>query len=93
MSKSNRDLLDKNRESIRRGVYYFGIIGRLSLIYGICNIISEVVILIFLSKHSEMNLGGVVDGVKSVIYGSLFLIGRDAFNAIDTLISEMQEIV
>lgn len=93
MSKSNRDLLDKNRESIRRGVYYFGIIGRLSLVLGVFNILAEVIMIIFMPQHIEMNVPNLIDGVKSIIYGSLFLIGRDAFNAIDALINEMQEIV
>lgn len=96
MSKSNRELLEKKLKSVERGAYYFGIIGRLSIFMGVLGIIVSLLPILISDFSSAISgkLGGaVIQSASYVIYGGLFLIARDAFDAIKAVISELEEIV
>ena len=47
----------------------------------------------FLSLLEEMTMNFFMEPGWNFLYGFLFLLGRDAFSAIDLLIAEMNEIV
>lgn len=96
MSKLNREVIEKNKSSIRRGVYYFGIIGRISVFMGVIGFIFSIVpIFISLFDTSVTNklAGSAIQSASYLIYGFLFLIARDAFQAVDALTNEIEEIV
>lgn len=104
MAKSTQAVLEKRMSNIKRGAYWFGIIGRLSMFIGFLILIFTVGAL-FLQGMARVNAGtvsftdgnsaiaGLGQGLGSLLYGWLFLLGRDAFQAIEALIQEMQEIV
>lgn len=95
---NNSDLLDKKLNSIKRGSYWFGIVGRLSILFGILSFVSAL-FLFFLTTNFQgtvVNYADAYDAMISssyVIFGWLFLLGRDAFESIEALIREMGEIV
>lgn len=96
MSKLNREVIEKNKSSIRRGVYYFGIIGRLSIFMGVIGFVLSVVpmyISLFNPSITDKLGGSAIQSASYLIYGFLFLIARDAFQAIDALTNEIEEIV
>lgn len=96
MSKNNRELLEKKLKNVERGAYYFGIIGRISIFMGILGIIISflpMVISGFNPIVSDKLAGTAIQSVSYVIYGGLFIIARDAFDAIKAVISELEEIV
>ena len=100
MSLKNREIIEKNKASIKRGAYYFGIIGRLSIFFGILTLSSEIfgnTIDIIYSSISENNYELLfnidLSSVGTIIYGFLFLMARDAFNAVDALTNEMEEMI
>ena len=104
MSKLNREVIEKNKDSIKRGAYYFGIVGRLSIIFGCITGIPVIISMItyfFAYNLSDPNLAdslgkvatSLISCAESLIYGFLFLMARDAFTAINALSNEMEEIV
>lgn len=105
MSKNNRELLEKKLKSIEKGAYYFGIIGRISIAIGVlCIFISLLPIFLsllnptlvtkLLDVQTQVKLSGaLVESLSYVIYGFLFIVARDAFDAIKAIISELEEIV
>lgn len=96
MSKNNRELLEKKLKSIEKGAYYFGIIGRLSIFMGVLGIIISLLPILISDFSSAISgkLGGaVIQSISYIIYGTLFIIARDAFDAIKAIISELEEIV
>lgn len=89
----NTEQLQKKLLSVKRGAYWFGIIGRLSVLFGAFAIILGVFL-----KLTDANITGgwysvARGGLDNLIYGYLFLLGRDAFEAIEGLIREVGEIV
>ena len=85
-----KDLLQKKLTSIGRGVYWFGVFGRLSLIMGASILIWG--FWVRLSGNSTgVDLAG--SGVMHMFEGYLTLVARDAFEAIRELIIERGEIV
>lgn len=103
MAKIESKKLAAKLKSIDRGAYWFGIIGRISLIWGAFNVVLFVYFSVFgrsvgLDSDSVLSVNGPLSGFLSnsiapLIYGWLFLLGRDALTAISTLITEMEEIV
>lgn len=100
MSLKNREIIEKNKASIKRGAYYFGIIGRLSIFFGILTLFGEIFVHateIISSSISNDDYKLLVDidlsSVGTIIYGFLFLMARDAFNAVDALTNEMEEMI
>ena len=100
MSLKNREIIEKNKTSIKRGAYYFGIIGRLSIFFGILTLCGEIFVHatdIISSSISNDDYKLLVDidlsSVGTIIYGFLFLMARDAFNAVDALTNEMEEMI
>lgn len=96
--------LQTKRKTIQRGAYWFGIMGRLSLFYGVVSalaIFATVLLDLYLRQQgvdsSEIQTllkdTPVSGAISAMIYGWLFLLGRDAFVAIDLLIAEMNEVV
>jgi hypothetical protein len=84
----NEEKLLSKLKSIKRGAYWFGIIGRLSIMLGLI----AVSIAIFAKVTGGNGLGWVStisSGVNGLIFGYLFLLGRDAFEAIEELIREV----
>lgn len=88
------ELLKSKLSNIKKGAKYFGIIGRLSILWGLLFIIIGVA-----SLYSDFasSLGSfaktTIQGVWPLITGYLFLLGRDAFESIAVLIEEIGEIV
>lgn len=95
MKEIESGTLTKKMESIQRGVYYFGIIGRLSVLYGTCCFIFGIMFLVIdgVPRINESGIHCLVSSLPALINGWLFLMGRDAFEAIHLLIKEMGEIV
>lgn len=106
MSKSiiQETPLQTKRKTIQRGAYWFGIMGRLSLLYGVVSALALVAIVLldlYLSQQgidtaemkTMLNDTPVSGVISAMIYGWLFLLGRDAFVAIDLLIAEMNEVI
>ncbi|MFC1746026.1 hypothetical protein ACFL35_18685 [Candidatus Riflebacteria bacterium] len=80
--------------NIKRGAYYFGIVGRLSTAYGV------LFLLAFISSCLageaaifKYGVHSLANSIMPLIYGWLFLLGRDALEAIESLIKEIGEIV
>jgi hypothetical protein len=89
------DLLQKKRKTIQRGAYWFGIAGRLSILFGLYaafGFISAAYIAYY-SGGTQGYYTLATGALESIIAGWLLLMGRDAFSAIDLLISEMNEVV
>jgi hypothetical protein len=99
MSKMNRESLEQKLKGIEKGSYYFGIIGRLSLAMGFLGLLSYTVLISAeILQNPNYNLLEVLlstpyNFVSYIIYGFVFLVARDAFDAIKILISEVNEIV
>ncbi len=103
--KSN--LLQNKSKTIQRGAYWFGIVGRISIAYAMLNIVSLGLIFALnfylqsvagpeinsLTPYTAGGFESATSAVIRLIYGWLFLLGRDAFNAIELIISEMNDIV
>ena len=94
----NTEKLQKKLKSIRRGAYWFGAIGKISMISGAVAVFAAV----FLNLAIYYNwpsisalpwISSLAVGIPYFIYGYLFLLGRDAFEAIEELIREVGEIV
>lgn len=93
MAKINEELLVKKLKSINRGAYWFGIIGRLSIVVG--------ALFLFIGLVGTYGSGASPNGpvallsmsLSSLINGWLFLMGRDAFEAIAYLIEESEKTV
>jgi len=101
--------LEKKLNSIRRGVKWFGALGRLWIIFGgVCVGLGIILQIVIKSNPKELgeigsllntlaagtSQGGLISsGIGNIIYGYLFLLGRDAFAAIEGLIREIGEIV
>ncbi len=107
MTVLETDVLQGKRKTIQRGAYWFGIIGRLSLLYGIVSFVALILYVGIMDftlpslgvSSAEIGAPQVTettsfgDPIMAMIYGWLFLLGRDAFAAIDLLIAEMNDIV
>lgn len=108
MAKATQTVLENRLGSIKRGAYWFGIIGRLSMIFGFLILVFAAVSMYLESMvqvnsavggaamhltHSKQTMEGYGQGLEALLYGWLFLLGRDAFEAVEALIKEMQEIV
>ncbi|MDD2773360.1 MAG: hypothetical protein PHP45_06650 [Elusimicrobiales bacterium] len=95
------ELLQKKLGSIQRGVYWFGIFGRLSYIVGMLYTIVFIVVLASGITHNFAGSGWrtngwqiyAFNGMEFLVLGYLFLIVRDAFEAIEGLICEIGEII
>lgn len=83
---NNTDKLQNKLNTIKRGAYWFGILGRLSILIGLINVSFGV----FgkLTGYTGPWIAGVVSGTSAIIYGYLFLLGRDGFEVIAELIWE-----
>lgn len=94
MAKNNREIIQKNKASIKRGAYYFGIIGRLSLFFGFFTFISRLFMIYYIgSDDPEYQTSKLIWDLEPIIYGFLFLIARDAFLAVEAIANELEEIV
>lgn len=99
MTIERTSLLDKKLQRIHRGAYWFGIIGRLSLLIGGLYFLSALGLLLMGAGkdfHAEMYhqmISSLVGSLTPLLTGWMFLLGRDAFEAIEALIVEVGEIV
>ena len=95
----NTEKLQKKLTSIRRGAYWFGIVGRLSIILGVLTVVMAISAGLAVCYNWPSITSGfpwlssLLTGLPYLIYGYLFLLGRDAFEAIEELIREVGEIV
>ncbi len=97
--------LQTKRKTIQRGAYWFGIMGRLSLLYGVVSALALFATVLFTLYLRQQGVDTIPEiqamikdtpvsgAISAMIYGWLFLLGRDAFVAIDLLIAEMNEVV
>jgi hypothetical protein len=97
MKAVTTDSLEANLKSVNQGAYYFGIIGRILLTFGMARVIALIGLSVLdpqpFDLINEMNGGRTLDILSQVIIGYLFLLARDAFTAISVLIKEIREIV
>lgn len=93
------DVLNQKLNAIHRGAYWFGIIGRLSIFVGVLSLLTSIFFLVTgagadpQSSMYEHMISSLTGSLTPLISGWLFLLGRDAFEAIEALITEMNEIV
>lgn len=88
--------LDLKIANIERGAYWFGIIGRLSTLAGMLLLISSA--LVVWHSYPSLNLDKVQvqfigSSISYLLYGWLFLLGRDTFEAIVFSIKEIKETI
>ncbi|MCK9455709.1 MAG: hypothetical protein PHF08_12285 [Candidatus Riflebacteria bacterium] len=93
-----KELCETRINNIRRGSYWFGIIGRLLFFMGILNFGLAVLLLIPLSHEGfkgtyQLPLQLLLITVQNLFTGWLFLMARDAFDAIIDLFIESRDIV
>jgi uncharacterized membrane protein HdeD (DUF308 family) len=93
MSKINAKTLEAKLKSINKGSFWFGIIGRVSLITGAILFISGLAGVIMQQDVAGIENRMLISSLPYLINGWLFLLGRDAFDAIAHLIKEMEEII
>ncbi len=96
MSKIQNDILTKNLKRIERGSYWFGIVGRLSILWGLFTLAMAIMLLAIGTDAPGPDDGSFtasVSPITSLFYGWLFLKGRDGFDAIADLIREMDSVV
>ncbi|NCB39820.1 MAG: hypothetical protein EOM80_13735 [Erysipelotrichia bacterium] len=84
--------------NIRRGSYWFGIIGRLLLFMGILSFALAIFLLIPLSHEGfketyKLPVQLLMSTVQNLFTGWLFLMARDAFDATIDLFNETRDIV
>ncbi|MFZ2959408.1 MAG: hypothetical protein WA705_21180 [Candidatus Ozemobacteraceae bacterium] len=94
MTTSTPENLKKKLASIQRGAYYFGLIGRISTTYG-CFFFLLFIASCFKGEEEIYRWGAqtLASSITPLLYGWLFLLGRDALEAISELITEIGEIV
>lgn len=95
MGKVETVAFQKKVANIQRGAYYFGIIGRLSILFGGGHLVVGL-FFVFTGENSEtyrMGVQALVNSLNPLINGWLFLLGRDAFEAIQQVVTELGEIV
>ena len=89
----NSEKLQAKLGSITRGAYYFGIIGRAGILWGI----GQFLFIPVLAASGGVTLPAasllVSNGLQSMIVGYVFLVARDALEAVEALIREIGEIV
>lgn len=91
----NTEKLQQKLKSVKRGAYWFGIVGRVFILYAFITL----VLLVFTKLYRGDYLVGyqfwttAASVAGNLITGYLFLLGRDAFEAIEELIREVGEIV
>ena len=96
MGKVKQDVLSKNLKNIERGSYWFGIIGRLSILWGLFTVVMAVMLMVMGTDApgpDGQSFTATVSPITSLFYGWVFLKGRDGFDAIAALIKEMDEVV
>ncbi|MEW5805969.1 MAG: hypothetical protein AB1756_01215 [Acidobacteriota bacterium] len=97
MNKTNEKRIEKRLKSIKRGAYWFGVIGRLSIFFGmlyfIYGTLKIVTTYIPLEDWKGQGLEPLLKSIYTLIYGWLFLFARDAFEAIEQIFKEMEDIV
>lgn len=96
MSKIQQEVLKKNLKSIEKGSYWFGIVGRLSILWGLFTLVMAIMLLAMGTDAPGPDGGSFtasVSPISSLFYGYLFLKGRDGFDAIAALIEEMDSVV
>ena len=97
MSKNNLELLEKRLGNIRKGSYFSGFIGILSIGIGLSLILFSFEDLMQKKQIFQLDYYYVFKMFGSpflyVIYGWIFLFLKDAFQSIEALISEISEIV
>ena len=91
------EILDKRLKNIRKGAYFSGIIGKLSIAIGLFLLVSSTSSLIEKRELYQIDYTYILKAFGSpilyIIYGWVFLFLKDAFESIETLISEISEIV
>jgi len=87
--------VEKKLGSIERGAYWFGIIGRLSIFMGVVSLALAGCIAAGqgLSGENGSLVAILAGSVSHLVYGWLFLLGRDALEAVGVLIREMSHTV
>lgn len=88
MSKIKEKSLKSRLKSIRRGAYWFGIIGRLSIVLSIFRLATALGFLLLGRYSMEEGIDKLIEAIPYLIYGGLFLLGHNAFEAIASLIEE-----
>jgi hypothetical protein len=96
MNRIDGETLKKKMASITKGAYWFGIFGRMSIFFGGIGLLFGIISLfawqsgVDVAKQSARTL---VSSFSYLIYGWLFLLGRDAFEAVAFLLKESEETV
>lgn len=93
MTKDKEKSLEKRLQRIKRGAYWFGIIGRISIFFGALLLIFALIILITEAfgdgpRTTTATWTLLFQSLPLLIFGWLFLLGRDAFESIMFLIEE-----
>jgi len=92
MSETNEKVITKRLKSVKRGAYWFGIVGRISIYFGLLGLILVLIEVVF--KAGFRPVGQLLgNSVTALIYGWLFLLGRNAFDAIAYLLEERKDTV
>jgi hypothetical protein len=92
MSETNEKVITKRLKSVKRGAYWFGMVGRISIYFGLLYLILVLIEVVFKAGFSVVE-ERLEDSVRALIYGGLFLLGRNAFDAIAYLIEERKDTV
>ncbi len=88
MSKIKEKSLKGRLKSIRRGAYWFEMIGRLSIVLGILRLVTALGFLLLGRYPLEESIDKSIEAIALLIFGWLFLLGHNAFEAIASLIEE-----
>lgn len=93
-------LIDEKSKSISRGAYWFGIIGRILIVFGSLDLING---LLAISGQfsgppatTVINTPGIenfASAVMTLMTGWLFLLARDSFEAINYLLNESKDTI
>jgi hypothetical protein len=89
VAKLDAAVLQKNLAQVERAAYWFGLLGRLSVMLG-----AAFVLLALMSWAGSEGVRGTWDdfvtrGVTAAGYGWLFLLGKKALEAVAAMISDL----
>lgn len=100
MGKISAESLEKKLKTINRGAYWFGIIGRLAIFLGAVGVFFGLFVIISHAIQpcrpyfmAGRDFSFLITSLLYLASGWLFLLGRDAFEAIAYLIKESEDVV
>ena len=90
--------IEAKMDRISKGAYWFGILGRLSIFMGCLAFFPGAIMIISAGLKGEivydaLGIKLLAGSIQPLISGWLFLLGRDAFEAITFVLKETRETV